>query len=316
MKRESVDRPPIALWRHFAGDDLRPESFCARVVEFQKRFDFDFVKVTPASGYAAEMYGAQLEDGRNREGTRMYVTRVVNDAADWGNIEALSSDNAVWQRELRSLELIRRELGDGVPILQTIFSPSYTARALVGDRFTSEAREHPEAIQSALSAISETTAAFALDCLAHGATAIFFATQLAARDHFTLDEYQIFGVPYDLTVLDAVKDNAEFVLLHVHGVNIHFDLFMDYPVQILNWHDRRTAPTLSEGNAKFRGAVAGGIDEWATLADGSPERIRDEIRDAVAQTDGRGLILSGGCVIPVDTLAANILAALEASATG
>jgi uroporphyrinogen decarboxylase len=308
FQRAPVDRPPVALWRHFPGDDLHAPTHAARVAEFQRKFDLDFVKVTPAAGYPAEMFGAQLEDAHNREGTRNYLTRVVNGADDWRKIHALTPLNPVWQRELFTLELIRRDLPRDAPILQTIFSPSYTARSLAGERFLADVREHPDAVLSALDAIAETTARFARDCLEHGADAIFFATQLAARDGLTRDEYRVFGEKFDRVVLDAVKERAEFILLHVHGLDIYFDLFTTYPAQAINWHDRRTAPTLHDAQTQFPGAVVGGIDEWNTLAAGTPEAIRAEIRDAVQQTNGRGLIVSAGCVMATDTPEENVRA--------
>lgn len=307
-----VDRPPIALWRHFPVDDLEPDSFANRIAEFQRSYDFDLVKVTPASGYTAEMYGAQLKDGHNRQGTRQYVTRVVNQLCDWGDLSVLNEDNPVWQREIRSLELIRQKIGEEAPLLQTVFSPSYTARALAGERFFADLREYPEVVHTALEALTETTSRFAADCLSHGATAIFFATQLASREHFTEEEYLTFGLPYDLAVLETVKDRTDFVLLHIHGVDIHFDLFVAYPVQAINWHDRRTAPSLREGKRKFAGAVAGGLNEWDTLAAGSVETVRSEIAEAVAQTEGRGMLVTGGCVIPIDTPEVNLRAAVDA----
>src|SRR5919202_3647431 len=128
FKREQVDHPPIALWRHFPGDDLDSARLARRVVGFQKQFDFDFVKVTPAASYMAEAYGGTLRDARNREGTREHVTRVVNDWRDWARIEPLDSSNAVIQREREAIRQVRAELGRDVPILQTIFSPLTSAR--------------------------------------------------------------------------------------------------------------------------------------------------------------------------------------------
>ena len=46
---QSVDRVPVALWRHFPGDDQDPSDLAAATIAFQRRWDFDFVKVTPAS---------------------------------------------------------------------------------------------------------------------------------------------------------------------------------------------------------------------------------------------------------------------------
>src|SRR5574341_274810 len=118
LRGEPVDRVPVALWRHFPNDDLRAEMLAARVVAFQDKFDFDFVKVTPASGYPAEMYGATFRDGRNREGTRAYITRPVNALGDWEKIAPLDATNPVFVRELAALKIIRDKLGASVAASQ------------------------------------------------------------------------------------------------------------------------------------------------------------------------------------------------------
>jgi uroporphyrinogen decarboxylase len=79
-----------------------------------------------------------------------------------------------------------------------------------------------------------------------------------------------------------------------------FDLLTDYPVDILNWHDRKTAPSLREAAGRYSGCLAGGIDEWETLAKGTAEQIAAEVRDALAQTEGRRHLVAAGCVIPID----------------
>ena len=52
--------------------------------------------------------------------------------------------------------------------------------------------------------------------------------------------------------------------------------------------------------------VVGGLDGSGTLQRGSPEVIEAETRDAVHQTDGRGLVLAPRCVIPMDTPEENL----------
>jgi uroporphyrinogen decarboxylase len=115
----------------------------------------------------------------------------------------------------------------------------------------------------------------------------------------TVEEYEEFGRPYDLRVLDAVS-GADVRMLHIHGTEIMFDLLTDYPVDILNWHDRKTAPSLREAAGRYSGCLAGGIDEWETLAKGTAEQIAAEVRDALAQTEGRRHLVAAGCVIPID----------------
>ena len=136
FNRQTVDRVPVALWRHFPGDDLDPSRLAARVVEFQRTYDFDFVKVTPAGSYSAEMYGGVLAaDPANPEGARKHVARAVNQVSDWEKIGALDTSNPVFRRERTAMQQIRAGLGRDVPVLQTIFTPLSVASRLAGERF-------------------------------------------------------------------------------------------------------------------------------------------------------------------------------------
>jgi uroporphyrinogen decarboxylase len=302
---------PIALWRHFPGADLVAQDLAERVVSFQEQYDWDFVKVTPAAGYPAEMYGAELGAKGNREGTRNYVTRPVNHWGEWEKIGPLDSTNRVFRREHQAMELIRGALGNRVPVLQTIFSPLSIARNLRGDDLVNDLHEHPRELALALEGITLTVIRFALDSLSAGADALFFATQMASSDYVTEQEYRQFGERYDWLVLDAVRGHPDFVLLHAHGENLYFDLLTHYPVDAVNWHDRKTSPSLKQARDKFSGALVGGIDEWGVLADGTPDQIRAQVNDAMGQTNGLGLILAPGCVISTDTSVENIRAARD-----
>lgn len=317
LRGEPVDKVPVALWRHFPNDDLRAETLAARVVEFQSKYDFDLVKVTPASGYPAEMYGAAFIDGKNREGTRSYTSRPVNRLDDWDKLAPLDASNAVTVREAAAVKSIRAQLGDDVPILQTIFGPLNSAHNLAGERMFGDLRAHPDIVERALRAIAETTINFAVASLRAGATAIFYATQMATSRYVTEDEFHRYAEPYDMQVLQAIRaEKPDFVLLHIHGLDIYFNALTQWPVDILNWHDRRTAPTLSAARtllgAQSGKALLGGLEEWKTLTEGSPENVLNQARDAVGATQGRGFILGAGCVIPVDTSEANIRAAIDA----
>ena len=325
IKNQPVDHVPVALWRHFPNDDLRAEGLAARVVEFQKKFDFDFVKVTPASGYPAEMYGATFRatppgSPRAREGVREYVTRPVNALGDWDKIVPLDAKNPVFVRETAALKLIRQQLGGDAPILQTIFSPLNSAHNLANERLFDDLRAQPDVLHRALKAITETTARFATESLRAGADAIFFATQMATRTYLSEEEFRKFGEVYDLQVLEQIRAaKPDFTFLHIHGLDIYFDLLAKWHVDVFNWHDRRTAPSLKEAREILRRsaaqsdqALAGGINEWDTLAAKSRDEIIAEARGAVAQTGGRGFILAAGCVIPVDTPEENIHAAIDA----
>ncbi|MCL4393841.1 MAG: uroporphyrinogen decarboxylase [Chloroflexi bacterium] len=313
LRGDPVDRVPVALWRHFPNDDLRAEGLAARAVEFQNKYDFDLVKVTQASGYPAEMYGATFRDGRNREGTREYLSRPVNALGDWDKIVPLDTKNPVFVREAAALKQARARIGTDVAILPTIFSPLNSAHNLAGERLVQDLREHPDVLHRALKALTETTSRFVAECLRSGADAVYFATQMATPKYLTEDEFRKFGEAYDLQVLEAARAaKPDLILLHIHGLDIYFDALSKWPVDVVNWHDRRTAPSLKEARAKVKITLAGGMNEWDTLAAKSAADVAAQVREAVGQTGGRGFIAAAGCVIPVDTPEENIRAAVNA----
>ena len=85
-----------------------------------------------------------------------------------------------------------------------------------------------------------------------------------------------------------------------------------FPAEMLNWHDLLTRPSIKEAKERFSGLLVGGISGWQTLLNGPVEAIRAEVKDAIAQTGGRRLIVGPGCVIPGHTPATHIRAVIQA----
>jgi len=176
-------------------------------------------------------------------------------------------------------------------------------------------RRYPDAIRAGLEAITETTVRFVTAAREIGIAGVFYAVQHAQYGLFSEEEYVTFGRPYDLRVLEAAR-GLWLNVLHLHGSDVMFDLLADYPVQVINWHDRETGPTLAEAQRRFRGAVCGGLQRWDVVVRGTPGQVREQAADAIAQTEGRRFILGTGCVAPVVAPAVNMRAAREAVEAG
>jgi uroporphyrinogen decarboxylase len=88
-----------------------------------------------------------------------------------------------------------------------------------------------------------------------------------------------------------------------------FDLLRNYSVQVINWHDRETYPSLKEAQAQSPSVVCGGLRRWDTMVLGTREQVTAEVQDAVQQTLGQHFILGTGCVLPTIAPHGNIMAA-------
>lgn len=89
------------------------------------------------------------------------------------------------------------------------------------------------------------------------------------------------------------------------------ELAAEYPVDILNWHDRLSGPSLSDGYRVVNKAIAGGINQVDILED-SAHKVAADARDAIASMNGRHLLVTPGCVIRYATPEDRIQAIVEA----
>ena len=48
---EEIDRPPASMWRHFYEAETAAETLAMEMIEFQRQFDWDFMKVNPRASY-------------------------------------------------------------------------------------------------------------------------------------------------------------------------------------------------------------------------------------------------------------------------
>jgi len=308
---QPAERVPVALWRHFPLDDQDPGKLAARTLEWQKKWDFDLVKFMPSGTYSVEDWGAKSVYEGAANGARAVSAPGVRSPEDWRRLPRLDAKKGVLGAQNAALARAAQELGGAVPILQTVFSPLTTARKLAGEAVLEHLRSNPAALEAGLRTITDTTIDFSLAALAAGAHGLFFATQLATTDVLTADEYARFGKRFDLEVLSAIKGKTKINMLHLHGENVMFDLLAGYPVQMINWHDRLTAPSLKDAVSRFKGALVGGVEERGLLVAGPVQAIRAQVRDAIEQTGSRRLVLGPGCVAAIAAPEHNIQALID-----
>ena len=310
---EATDRVPVALWRHFPGDDQRPADLVEATLTFQRYYDWDFVKFTPPSSFCLVDYGVQDRWVGNLEGTREYTRRAVNKSLDWTTLRVLDPYKGALGRQLEALKVLKEALGGETPFIQTIFSPLQQAKNIAGsDTLIKHMRTSPDRLKTGLNTITDSTLRFLTALSRSGISGVFYAIQHASYGIMSEDEYRTFGRPYDLRILEALDRDWWFNMVHLHGDSPMFDVVADYPVQAINWHDRETDPDLTAGKLKFAGAVCGGLGRWDPVHNGAPGEIRAQARDAIEKTGGRRFILSTGCVAMITSPSSNLRAVREA----
>ena len=302
---ERVDQVPLALWRHFHRQDRDPMALAQATSDFARRYDLDLVKLTPSGLYAVEDWGAEIVYPDTDTDPPYLAQPAVTDPEGWRALRQYGT--AALDRELEFIRLTRRELGQDWPMVMTIFSPLTLAYKLAGDQLAQHLRDAPDAVHVGLRTLAGVTTAFAHAALAAGADGLFFASQWICARFCSREQYEAFGLRYDREVLEAVQHLSRVTILHLHGSDVYFDLADEYPVDALSWHNWETPPSLAEARQQTDLAFTTGLD-LALLHAGPPEAIAAQARDAIVQTDGRGLILAPACVISPETPEAHLQA--------
>jgi len=282
---QAVDRPPGCFWHHFRphGSGYRLAALTFEL--FVRRFDLDIAKLMPDLRYP-------------------FPRRCIADLEDWYLVDTIDFRRSRYGGEwLRAVRRLRQLAGPDVPIVVTVFSPLTQALYFAArpELVLQHAAEHPAVVHGALAVLAENIRRQIEVTIEAGADGVFFALQGCTAAVLSRERYRELGRPYDLLALGGAADGWLNVL-HVHGDrDLFFDDVLDYPVQVFSWSDRRAGPSLREARQRTQKCLMGGWDEFGPLAHGPLEAIRAEARDAIEQTNGRGLILANGCSVPDDT---------------
>lgn len=304
-----VDRVPVSFWRHWPVDDQDAEAQAQRTLEFQQRFDWDFIKVTPSSSYSVHDWGAAHAYRGWAIGDRDYLERVVKNPEDWDRIEPVDVSKGAYGRQLACLRRVLELRDPETPVIQTIFNPIRMAGYLAGDEALAvHLHQHPEKVERALGVLTEVCAAFVRAVVGAGADGVFISTSAASFEMMSVEDYRRFGRSGDMAVLEAAK-GSWFNIMHLHGQHPMYQMVSDYPVQALNWHDRTSWPDLAEGAKLFPGAVVGGIEQYDLLHFATPAEVEAQAHDAIRRMGGRRMILAAGCTFPLTVPEGNLHAA-------
>lgn len=312
---DPVDRVPVSFWAHDYVREWTAEGTAAATLEFQRRFDWDFIKMNPRATYYAEAWGCRYRPSGTKTAGPVCEEWVLHTHEDLQRIRPVDSRGGPFGEQLEALRIVAEELRSETPCIQTVFSPLAVLGALA-NRDVARVREwmrfHPDAVEAALEAIAETLAGYTAACLEAGADGVFFATvEWGTSDHLTPDEFARFSRPYDLSVLQGAR-SGWFNVLHVCRRNNLLEAALDYPVDACSWsiHEEGNPPIVTVLRESDKAAL-GGIDQ-RTLLDGTPEQVRRQAEEALIATGGRRLLLGPGCSISPVTPERNLRAALDA----
>lgn len=294
---EPVDRAPVALWRHWPGDDQRYADLARSTIDFQHDYSWDFVRVMPSRTFQVVDLGVQDYWDGDAQGIRKISKRVVNRSLDWTEIRPLSPSRGNLLQQAQCMRLIGQALqADSAPVLQSVYSPFIQATQMAGtNKVLRDMRVRPDRLRSGLTQLTESTMRF-LDSLKTipSVAGVFFVTEFASHDCMSEEEYRAFVLPHARNILSDLPDHWWLNIVQVGGPSPMLSLFRDLPIQALNWDTRIDFDSLANEWSDFSFAACGGLNDEEHLLKGTPSLIQAAIREALNRTESRRLIVSGG----------------------
>ena len=314
LSGEIADRPPISAWGHFVGREETAIDLAQATIEFQKEYDWDFIKINPRATIFGEAWG-NISDFNNYVGDVPAISlHLVHGADELNKIQELDPTKGAFREQLEATRMIKEKAGEDTPVLQTIFTPMAIVEYLCGHRTVASSRsadrklsplsnlieEHAADLHRALQAITDTLVNYIQHAIKNGADGFFYAVLGLARDGFlSKEEFKEFGTKYDLMLLEAAKDTS--LLMHTCGPQSNPERFKDYPVHSIHWADNAHGnPSLAESISWNKKCLMGGVDE-ELFKDQDSDRVIHEARKTIQALKDHPFILAPGCGLPVGT---------------
>jgi len=305
---ETTDRSPVALWRHYPGDDLRAADLAQSIAEDQLTYDWDIAGIMPGSTYQVIDYGIHEQWHGTATGERQITRHSVGRSLDWTELRSLDPMRGAYGRQHECARLVCQMLED-TPVLLTVYSPLAQAEMLAGrEMMLRHLRTQSDRLKSGLNVLTENLLRFIESLRKLPLAGVCYVIRHADFDVMAEDEYAAVGFPYDRQILSAVPQRWWLNTVRLEGLAPMLRLVSGLPAQVMQWRDRDGEPDITVGKSLCMGAVCGGLSSTRDLYQGAPTTVRDTARETLQSVNHRRLILSTGSPMMLATPRSNIRA--------
>lgn len=283
VEGRSVDRIPFIMWLHFVTSSLDGAESARLHARFFREFDLDAAKVI--SDYRWPLPAGMETFESPRDMAKIRVADMADDS---------------FQQQFRLHRVLRADLGADWPLMDTSFDPVQQITRKTGLDTTQMIYDNPRESKPMLEAITESLILYIRELKKIGVDSVLYSIHgaICPPHGIGIDEatFNEFHKPYDIAVLEEMKGMVR--VLHACQWHLDFNRIKDYPFEVLSWADRHeTNPSLAAAREFFPGkCLMGGFDHTKVIGRSLPA-LRAEVKDAIAQTGGRQMILAPGCTI-------------------
>lgn len=313
LKGELPDRPPITAYLHNPGREYYAKDLSAVMLEFQRKYDWDIMKIHPSGVIMQQVWGHKYDyEHYVQEVFPSLVGREIHSPEDIGKFTRKSLDEPPFRELLEGIRLIKEGIKEDLPIFQTLFTPINIFSIALGvppvrrhieayrkDNFLFDLiEERPDDVHQALENITATFVAYVEQVMHLGIDGFFYAGIGYAREgYMTLKEWETFVKPYDIKICEAIRRGGGVTMFHTCGMKSNPQRFVDYPIEILHWDQGAGNPSIKEATKWLDVIVPmGGLDEML-FGTGAEEEILQQSLSSLEENKAIPYIFAPYCSV-------------------
>lgn len=281
FENRQADCIPAGFWHHYTERD--PKQLIAAQLDFYKVTNMDFLKI---------MYEFMFD----------MDTRVTR-PSDWYHIKPGGTKAPQFKTQLDIIRGILDGVNEDTMAFTTMFGAMKMAAWCIGDEgLMVHAKEDPAALKAGLNVFADTLCEWADGFLNAGLDGIFYSAQFGEIGRFCKEEWHELVEPYDLRVLNTIKEKNKRIILHLCGepdykFKVHIDRYGGYPMDMVNWAIHANHYELERGRDFFGCPILGGLDNKGAILNGTKDEVADLITAIIQNHKTCGFVLGADCSV-------------------
>lgn len=137
-----------------------------------------------------------------------------------------------------------------------------------------------------------------------GVDGIYYAALGGETDLLTDDEFEEWFRPYDLRILNTIKEYGGYTFLHICKDHLNMQRYKDYvPLSdVINWGVYEAPFSLEDGRKLFTGCtVMGGLpNRSGVMTEGTDKELIGETKKIIQSFGNHKFILGADCTLPTE----------------
>jgi uroporphyrinogen decarboxylase len=321
IKNKPVDRVPVVPQMFYAASKIigvtfeeamsDAEKIAKALVASYRTFRYDGVYADWESfTLITELYGCETYFKQGM--IPMVDSSVIHDRDDLKKIRSIDpAKDGRLPVHLRTIEIIKEELGDDIPIFTRVVAPFTLASLLRGTTdFLKDIIRDPEFVNDIIEKLLPFIESLVVSKIERGANIIVVVDPIASGSLISGQMFMDFSFPYIKNLIKKIKNNGAIPSLHICGDSTSLiDLMIKTGTKILELdHQVDIVKIKKEKEICIQGNI-----NPPDLITKKPEQIFEETKQLIQDIGNRGFILSTGCDVPYNASLENIKSMVDAS---